>query len=65
MYGSMAHYMYVVFSVLTHAATAYFVFGENVSVYDETDLTAKEFISAGADYVQAFMSFYQIVVNFT
>lgn len=38
--------------VCTFVGTAYFVFGENLDVYDDSNVTQKEFISAGTKFIE-------------
>ena len=39
-------------SITLCVGTAYFVFGENLNVYDDSDVTQKEFMSAGIKFIQ-------------
>ena len=38
-------------SISLCVGTAYFVFGENLNVYDDSDVTQKEFMSAGLKFI--------------
>ncbi len=40
--------------ILIHTDTAYFVFGENIDVYDTADPTQAEFIEAAVEFIKEF-----------
>ena len=44
--------MLIFTSITLCVGTAYFVFGENLNVYDDSDVTQREFMSAGLKFIE-------------